>query len=145
MAKYSALDIAKLILKKSEPDLGDGITNLKLQKLLYYMQGFYIAIHNQELFNEDILAWSYGPVVREVYNEYRRFKDNVITLDKDDDVVVDDQEVLELLGEVYQAYGQYSALKLMEMTHQESPWQSVKQNEVISHSLLKEYFQTQIN
>jgi uncharacterized phage-associated protein len=51
-------------LKLSQPDIGDVISNLKLQKLLYYAQGFYLAIYGKALFEEDIVAWEHGPVVR---------------------------------------------------------------------------------
>ena len=59
---YAANDIARYILTLSTPEVGDIISNLKLQKLLYYVQGFHLAIENEPLFMEDIQAWQYGPV-----------------------------------------------------------------------------------
>lgn len=47
---------------------------MKLQKLLYYVQGFHIAVFNRPLFNEDIEAWMYGPVVPAVYEYYQERK-----------------------------------------------------------------------
>lgn len=48
------------------------ITNLKLQKLLYYIQGEYMAKMNTPLFNDDFLAWEHGPIIREVYDKYKQ-------------------------------------------------------------------------
>ncbi len=70
--------IAKAIIKLSEPEVGDNVSNLKLQKLLYYSQGFHLALFNRPLFEEDILAWEHGPVVREVYRRYSRFGSGAI-------------------------------------------------------------------
>jgi uncharacterized phage-associated protein len=119
---YSALDIAKIVLQNSDPEQGEVITNLKLQKLLYYIQGFHLAMYDKALFTEDILAWQYGPVVREVYDKYKDFKDGVINSPEAEDCIELKQEELDLINEVYEVYGQFSALKLMELTHNESPW-----------------------
>ncbi len=47
-------------------EYGELISNLKLQKLLYYAQGFHLALYDKLLFSEDIEAWQHGPVVRDV-------------------------------------------------------------------------------
>ena len=55
---YPVLDIAnKILARGSSDDSGELISNLKLQKLLYYMQGFHLAYFNEPLFEEDIEAW----------------------------------------------------------------------------------------
>ncbi|WP_208932366.1 Panacea domain-containing protein [[Haemophilus] ducreyi] len=48
---------------------GDLISNLKIQKLVYYAQGFSLAINNKPLFSEKIQAWTHGPVTPELYNK----------------------------------------------------------------------------
>ena len=63
--------ITNYILSMSEEDVGDGISNLKLQKLLYYCQGTYLAIKGTPLFEHPIEAWEHGPVVPEVYHQYK--------------------------------------------------------------------------
>jgi Uncharacterized phage-associated protein len=80
---HKASDIAKIILKLSNPDVGDIISNLKLQKLLYYVQGFALAMYDKPLFDEDIEAWMYGPVVPCVYQEYKEFGSGAIEFDSD--------------------------------------------------------------
>lgn len=82
---YSALDIAKwflnynLFLRNVDNEDTDDISNLKLQKLLYYAQGCYLAMYDAPLFKEDIVAWAHGPVVREVYDEYKAYGSGGIT------------------------------------------------------------------
>ena len=46
------------------------ITNLKLQKTLYYLQGYSLRALNDPAFNEAIRHWQYGPVVPTVYFAY---------------------------------------------------------------------------
>ena len=138
---YPAKDIANIILTMCEPDVGDVITNLKLQKLLYYVQGFHIAMFGNPLFKEDIVAWQYGPVVSEVYHEFKQFGSGALDVPKDiEPLKIIDQKQYELLRDVYDVYGQFSALKLMNMTHNESPWLNTKTKEVITHELLYNYF-----
>ena len=64
---YNAIDIAKKIICKTDVEHGDTLSNLKLQKLLYYMQGFHLAFFDEPFFNESIEAWTYGPVVPVVF------------------------------------------------------------------------------
>ena len=59
-------DVAAYILAKQDDDSGDLISNLKLQKLAYYAQGFCLAMHGRPLFPEAIKAWKHGPVVSEL-------------------------------------------------------------------------------
>jgi len=136
---YAANDIAKHILELSNPEVGDMISNLKLQKLLYYVQGFHLAMYDQPLFNEDIYAWQYGPVVPEVYHEYKALGPGAIPVPENIAVQVE-PKLIELMKEVYDVYGQFSALKLMEMTHNEAPWQKTPINGIISHELMRAYF-----
>lgn len=55
------------------------IDNLKLQKLLYLVQGLSLAIIGERAFNEPIEAWRYGPVVRSVYQQAKIYRDQQIT------------------------------------------------------------------
>jgi uncharacterized phage-associated protein len=145
--EYNASDIAKIILKMSNPDVGDIISNLKLQKLLYYSQGFHLAMYDHALFEEEIEAWMYGPVVPCVYREYREFGSGAIEVDRDYEIPETvSKEKLDLIAEVYEVYGQFSALKLMNLTHEEEPWCSVpaKQGSIISKESMKRFFKTRI-
>ena len=65
----SATDLSNYIVLEAYRR-GRPITQLKLQKILYYIQGKHLALYRKPLFPEDIEAWAYGPVVREVYIKY---------------------------------------------------------------------------
>lgn len=142
---YSASDIAKHILTLSNPEVGDIMSNLKLQKLLYYVQGFHLAMHDgQPLFNEEVYAWQYGPVVPEVYQEYKHLGSSAIPVPENLELQID-KDAADLIKEVYDVYGQFSALKLMDMTHDESPWRETQINGVIKPELMHSYFKSLVN
>lgn len=144
---YPVLNIANKIIANTDGSKGEIISNLKLQKLLYYLQGFYIAIYDKKLFEEPIEAWQYGPAVRDVYEHFKIYNSSAITLKGDEQIISLSAEEESLFSEVLEEYGQFSAIKLMKMTHEEFPWKKVftenPQGE-ISFELLKEYFKTQI-
>ncbi len=144
---YNVLDIAKKIIKIADDDIangGDNITNLKLQKLLYYQQGYHLAKFDSPLFNEDVEAWMYGPVVPVVYDYYQQFGAQSLPVEKDVIVLPDEEEAL--FYQVYDAYREFSAIGLMNMTHREMPWTNVEPHNrgtVISQESMKAYFKTQ--
>ena len=140
--RYKALDIANKIISKTDLEHGDTISNLKLQKMMYYQQGFHLAYFGTPLFDEDIVAWQYGPVVPSVYKEYKSFESNSISTSKEGISLSDDEE--ELFNNVYEEYNQFSAVALMKMTHEESPWKTTEINSVISRDKMMAFFKTQI-
>lgn len=141
---YKAYYIAEWFLARNRKDLIDGsdeaISNLKLQKLLYYAQGCTLALTGEPLFDDEILAWEHGPVVPEIYHKYKKNEANGIPYDSNFDYCSLDSRTAAILEEVYQEFGQYSAWKLRNMTHQETPWKKTKKNDVISNELIKDYF-----
>lgn len=140
---YSAKEIAEWFLNKNRIQMNfedsEYITNLKLQKLLYYAQGCFLAKKDMPLFNEDFLAWEHGPVIRKIYDIYKVNGASGIEYNKDFNLELDD-DVEKILNEVYEKYGQYTAWKLRDMTHQETPWKTTARNEIISKEKIKEYF-----
>ena len=142
---YNAIDIAKKIICKTDVEHGDTLSNLKLQKLLYYMQGFHLAFFDEPFFNESIEAWTYGPVVPVVFQEFKKYKKDSINPDNyhDDLVLTDDEQ--QLFDMVYSEYNRYSAVALMNMTHTEGPWKNHGIGDVITNEELRAFFLTQIN
>lgn len=137
-----AIVIANAFLKLSQPDLGDTISNLKVQKLLYYAQGFSLAIYNKPLFKEQIISWTHGPVVVEVYNEFGRYGAGPIPVPN---IAINlTKNEIKLISDVWKVYGQFSAWKLRDMTHSETPWKTTPRNRVISQEKLKKFFKTRI-
>ncbi len=137
-----AIDVANVFLKLSEPESGDSLTNLKLQKLIYYVQGFHLAIYGDVLFDEPILHWEHGPVVRELYDILKEYGSNSVPIPQDFDASILSKEQLKLIEEVNSVYGQFSAWKLRDMTHAESPWLNTTKDEVITPDSMKPYFKT---
>lgn len=140
---YNAKDIAEWFLNQNRVQMNfedsEYITNLKLQKLLYYAQGYFLARKKEPLFNEDFLAWEHGPVIRSIYNEYKVNGSKGIEYEEDFCVNID-IETERILEDVYEKYGQYTAWKLRNMTHEESPWLTTPRNEVICKDKIKDYF-----
>lgn len=139
---FKALDIARKILSRVDVEHGDTISNLKLQKLLYYVQGFHLASFGHALFEEDMIAWTYGPVVPEVYDAYKKYRHRDInTVGIVDDVELQPQEAA-LFDKVYLEYSRYSAVALMQMTHTAGPWLNHNVGEVLPKDEIRSYFLT---
>ena len=139
---YSAIDIAKKIVCRTDVLHGDTISNLKLQKLLYYMQGFHLAWFGTPLFNERIEAWTYGPVVPVVFQEFKRYKQRAINPERYSDSLVLSGEEQQLFDRVYNEYNRFSAVTLMNMTHTEGPWKNHGIGDEITNEELRTFFLT---
>lgn len=140
----TAGDVARFILTLSDPEEGDTISNLKLQKLVYYCQGFNLAMHDKPLFSEPIVAWTHGPVIESLYHEYKYCGVGAIPMPQDMDFNIYSDEEKGLMKDVYLVYGQFSAWKLRNMTHEEPTWRNTERNHIITHDSMKNYFKTQI-
>ena len=140
----TVLDVAKCFLWLDEQNDGEGISNLKLQKLAYYAQGFYSAIFGEKLYESEISAWTHGPVVADLYHQFKNFGSNKIVIEDNDSFELIDNEK-ELLKEVYDVFAQYSAWKLRDMTHEEKPWiDNEASASIIPFEEIREYFLTRI-
>lgn len=140
----TASDAAKYLLTLSEPDEGDLISNLKLQKLVYYAQGFHLALFDAPMFPDEIAAWEHGPVVPTLYHAYKDKGSGPIPVPEGFDPQCIAEPIRGVLDEVWEVYGQFSAWKLRNMTHEEPPWRDTPRGGVISHDVLKAYFKTQL-
>ena len=138
---YSASDIANFMIACSFIEKIP-LSPMKLIKLVYIAYGWGLVFLNQKLFNEDIEAWQYGPVIPSIYHEFKRFGKEAIDEmsismnEMTGDLSVnrvnlkDGDEVYKLLNLVWRFYRNYSSVELSDLTHQEgSPWfNSVKNN-----------------
>ena len=137
------VDITNKIILRTDADKGDIISNLKLQKLLYYMQGYHLAFFNEKFFEDYLEAWTYGPVVPSAYHRFKEFGPKGIILDPNEYNEIElsaDQE--DMFEQVMNEYGKFSAIKLMEMTHKEAPWKEAfeKPDKIISIETMKSFF-----
>ncbi len=112
------------------------ITPLKLQKLLYYIQGLSLYIFGYPAFINKISAWQYGPVVEDVYKEYKGR--NPIDSPKDKIKLCDGLE--KIIDIVISSYGQMESGTLIDMTHDEDPWIKSINDGIIDNELIKDYF-----
>jgi uncharacterized phage-associated protein len=136
-----AADVTRYFRGTFDQDAGDNISNLKLQKLLDYAQGFHLAMHGgNPLFPEPVIAWDHGPVVETSYHQNKRYGWQEIDRPQGFDINDYRPDVREHLDTVYRMYGQFSAKGLEEMTHKEPPWNRTARSAVISLESLREYF-----
>jgi uncharacterized phage-associated protein len=137
--------IADYFLAKTDEASGDSVSNLKLQKLLYYAQGSHLALYDKPLFPDPIEAWTHGPVVPPVYHVYKQYGSSPIPVPADFSFARYSEEIIGFLDEVYSVYGQFSAWKLRDMTHSEQPWiEAFDSKSFISHESMKRFFKTQL-
>lgn len=140
--KVTAKDITDYFILLSD---GADLTNLKAQKLVYYAYGLYLARYNKRLFQTPIEAWEYGPVVSDLYQQLKQYKDNPIPLSPSFDASKIDEEMKKFLKEVYLMYGDYTAERLCFLSHAKAtPWDVVyhdgTNNNLINDSLMHVYF-----
>jgi len=127
---YSPKSIANYFLDLAKAS-NQPISPMKLQKLVYYAHGWYAGYTNNPLIDEAVEAWQYGPVIPSLYQEFKRFGAGAIeakaTEYKDGQFrevpVPSDTSLRTFLNNIWQSYGQFTGVKLSEMTHASgSPW-----------------------
>lgn len=158
---YNAIDIAQYVINYSI-EKGKPIRNLKLQKLMYYIQAAFLVEKNTPCFKESIINWRHGPVVKEVYDKYKDYVDDVIDdkqygyydlfLDKEkfkfkanfiefhpEKISNDDKRVI---NEVVDSFIDFDAWTLVYRTLDEDPCKAdSKKDEIISNESIKRYFE----
>jgi uncharacterized phage-associated protein len=129
--------VANYLLDKSDSD-GITVDHMKLQKLVYIAHGWHLAVTGLPLFSNRIEAWTYGPVIPDLYGELKNWGHKPIShyrierpgQDDEDHVWVmldpDPTRMTEsgvVLDQVWIGYGRLAALQLSSLTHQEgTPW-----------------------
>lgn len=138
---YKAKDIAAYIVNYSI-EKGNCVSNLKLQKLLYYVQAYFSVKKGTPCFSDDIEHWRHGPVVREIYSEYKiYFNDNIRDFNDDFPEDMIEKEDKLLINDVVDSYKGYGPWEMVEKTHKEKPWQETKSDEIIEFKEIKKYFE----
>lgn len=124
------LDINKIcdyIIFRLRAEGNGDLSHLKLQKLLYYVQAWYLAFENKPLFDGKFQAWIHGPVNRKIYNRFKDTKYIYSTINTSDIIekdIVDKLEpsVKEHIDIVLEVYAGFSDTTLELKTHCEQPW-----------------------
>lgn len=140
---YSALAVANfIILCAKEP-----VTNLKLQKMLYFAQGYFLGKLGHPLFHDSIHAWTYGPVVPSVYRCFAKYRDQPISSISPSEAIRD-EKIKDVLSTLVKKMDGYTASRLVSMTHvQGTPWHRVWNGgygwlKEIPQNLIAEYFKS---
>lgn len=135
--EYKVKDIAAYIVNYSI-ETNNYVSNLKLQKLLYYVQAYFAVQKNTPCFNEEIRHWRHGPVVREVYSEYKVYFNDDIIDNKTCDFIEDSDK--DLINEVVDSYRRYNAWDMVKKTHEEEPWVNTDSDDIIGFNEIKKYY-----
>lgn len=120
-------DVCDYIIHRLKVEDDAVLSNLKLQKLLYYAQAWYLAIYDKVLFPEKFQAWVHGPVSRVIYDRFKQDKSlysdiSLSDMDQTFDPNKLSSEQRKHIEEVLDVYAKYTAMQLELMTHEEDPW-----------------------
>lgn len=143
---YNCFDIAKGFLRLADKE-GDRIKPMKLLKLTYIAQGYYLGLCAKPLFHNEIQAWRYGPVIPDLYEMIKVYNKKPVDIE-----IIDlhtskklDSFDSDFLQVIWENYKEYTGLQLSDKTHEKgSPWEKVFSknvlNEVMSNELIKDYY-----
>ena len=146
----NALDVARqLVHLAGSEDEPDFLCHLRLQKLLYYVQGWSLGIRKKAMFPDRIEAWANGPVVKSVYPKFADYGFSSISPDTVPLPKKLTAEEAEFVARVWETYKVFSASSLREMTHAEVPWleargdtlPGIRSDAEITHESLAAFFQ----
>lgn len=149
---YNINDIADYIILnlKSEDD-SVSLVNLKLQKLLYYIQAWYYGIEKKPFFNDEFQAWVHGPVNRLIYDRFKNSKYLYSEINLTD-VINKNPNIkkldCEFINYILENYAQYSGAELERLSHSELPWKKTRgqldtytsSESIISSDLMINYY-----
>lgn len=117
-----------------------GITPMKLQKLLYYVQAWSEVDGRPGLVDGEFRKWTHGPVlpvVYHVYKEYGRQPLKHVNLTEEQQPHGEDRDFAEFIGA---SYARFPAVTLSVMTHREDPWRLTPDGAVIPTALMRDYY-----
>lgn len=141
--QLSVFDVACYVMSKIK-----NCTTMKLQKLLYYCQAWYLVWNEKPLFKEQIEAWANGPVIRELYNFHKglfTITENMMNVGNPSKLT-DNQKAD--IDTVLDAYAAKTSQWLIDQTHLELPWKEARKgmqpsergHNVITHQAMAEYY-----
>ena len=147
---YSAIAVANAFIDIAAEN-GFYLTNLKLQKLVYFAHGWYSAFTDKPLITDEVQSWQYGPVIQSLYNALRHYGARPITKKiHSDQTITQGLEDWNFIHSVYRKYAMFSPAQLVALTHEAgSPWEQfgAGQNsfQIIPVEAIKKYFKALVN
>jgi uncharacterized phage-associated protein len=137
--EYSPKQVANALLELQEEKGLPPISPMKLQKLVYFAHGWFLALAGKPLISESIQAWDYGPVVESLYHDVKHWGSEGVaqpitelsfippTSFKVTTPTITEQDVRTFLTQILDIYGKYTAIQLSNMTHMSgTPWSDVR-------------------
>ena len=125
-AKYDAISVAHYVIDKCTRD-NNPISNLHLQKILYYLQKFWLKNFNAPLFADEIEAWPFGPVVPIVYYDYCSY--GALKINETYDEIKIDSEYHKDIDGIINEKREYNPWDLVSDTHKpNSAWYQTYNN-----------------
>lgn len=137
-------DVADYLLWMADQDR-IGVDHLKLQKLVYYAQGFHLGSTGEPLFDEELHAWQYGPVNAELWHRFQYRRDYLESPETPNEATFSERQ-REVLTLVHQRFRELSGIELFRATHKEDPWieadkrAQAGESDLIGSDALREYF-----
>ncbi len=148
---YPASAIAYAFVKKAI-EAGESITQMKVQKMVYFAHGYHLAKYGKPLIQESFEAWKFGPVVPNIYQDFKFYGSKPIS-DSDYEEYAPkelvnyrfDEDAEDAINYTWEVTKDLSAIALSNWTHQpNSPWSNVYNPEewstLIDNYDIKEYF-----
>lgn len=142
---YNASIIALYIIYH-ENEHGRPVSNLRLQKLLYFIQANFLVTTDKPCFSDDIEAWDFGPVVPSIYKEYKLYGGNSIPVLQNEKILYcfDDlsNEAQSLINETLEQAANYATTSLVQITLHQLPWMKgvSRWDRIISNESIKKFF-----
>lgn len=121
-------------------------TPMHVLKIVYISHGWMLGLYGRSLINEPAEAWRYGPVVPSVYHRYKSFRRDPITAEPVDRSDAFDDEQRDVIKQVHEAYGDFTALQLSALTHKpDTPWDITYREYgvgvIIRNELIRDYYE----
>ncbi len=140
---YKVLDVAQYVIERCNSQ-GRSISNLKLQKILYFVQAQYLVSTGNKCFCEEIEAWDFGPVIPEAYHHYKAYGSaNIPTFAKRNSKIISSNDRM-VIDEIIDECSKRSASALVQITHNQAPWKNnyvPGQNNTIPAAEIRKYFE----
>lgn len=120
-----ALQLAQYVVWRADK-IGNRITHLQLQKILYYIQGYHLSVFGVPLFDDIISAWPYGPVVDVVYKKYFIFGAIKLTQEYEPILPIRDEQK-KLINAIIDDKSSLTGIMLVSASCSEKPWKNLEQ------------------
>jgi uncharacterized phage-associated protein len=159
---HDARAVANYFLEKAQSE-GRAIDPMGIQKLVYFAHGWSLALYGRPLISQPIEAWEYGPVIKDLYGQFKQFgyapitsRASIWTMEPGTRrfgvsqalIPESDTETRSLLDRVWEVYKNFTSIQLSNLTHvPESPWKQARDqgSRIIDNDLIRQYFTAQMN